>query len=51
MDCCAKCGSTVCAGQSTDCPDPYFAHNIYIYTVTNMKPYDNLNLKTTSISC
>ena len=29
MDYYTNCGSTDCAGQSTDCPmpDPYFAHN------------------------
>ena len=28
----AKYGSMVCAAQSMDCANPYFAPNIYIYT-------------------
>ena len=40
-DCCAKRKSTVCAGQSADCPNPYFAHNIYIiYT-----PLQRVNIR------
>ena len=28
-DCCTKLGSEVCTGQSTNCPNLHFVHNIY----------------------
>ena len=28
-----KLGSEVCAAKSSDGPNPYFAHNIYIYKI------------------
>ena len=47
-DYCAICGSIDCAGQSTDCLNPYFAHNIYIVIlhirlmIRNTWPYSSL---------
>ena len=42
MDCCAKYGSMVCAVQSVDCANPYFAPNIYtavLYSNTYISRY------------
>ena len=39
---CAKLGSEVCTGQSSDCPDPNFAHNIHVYTNTVSKQYSDM---------